>query len=1010
MELNQWQQIKKLYQSALTQPLTQRDDFVTQVCEGDEELRQGLTALLTLHQDEAATRAEGNTTRALTPMDEEMTPERWQRIEGIFQGAADCQVADLPAYLERACGNDEALRREVEALLAFQQSAPSFIQGIVHNAAAAITPSAAKSSKHKSRAANDEAMFVPGAVLAGRYRIIGPLGRGGMGAVYRADDLKLGQPVALKFLTAGLARDGAMLARFHGEVRVARQVTHPNVCRVHDIGEIRAEHSSQHFLSMEYVDGEDLSSLLRRIGRLPADKAVEIARQLCAGLAAAHEAGVLHRDLKPANVMIDGRGRARITDFGLAGLAEQFRGREVLAGTPAYMAPEQLAGKEVTVKSDIYALGLVLYELFTGRRVFDAHSFDELRQLHESSAPTNPSSWVKDIDPLVERVILRCLEKDPVKRPASAVQVAAALPGGDPLAAAIAAGETPSPEMVAAAPKAGGLRPAAAVAALASVVAGLIVLLLLSQTAFLHNRAALAKPPEVLLDRAANLLKKFGHTAAPANQAYGFEYDWQYMSYLGAQRSPRVKWDAAATGQPPLLYFWHRQSPQYLMPQSGRVVSQTNPPLLIAGMTELVLDPRGQLVKLQIVPPQVETITTDSTPAPDWQQLFEEAGLDINNFQPVTPQWTPPFHNDARAAWEGVLPAPTAQPVRIEAAAYKGQPSYFEIIGAWRKPERAAPPVASAQLRAFQMLLFVVFLLALLAGALLARRNLRLGRGDRQGAYRVAAFTCIASVVAWIFGASHVPTLVGEVSLLSRELADTLLFAGMLWLFYIALEPYVRRRWPERIIAWSRLLAGGWRDPLIGRDVLLGMAVGIWVIPVKLICNLIYSRLAIPATPLAVSPDTLLGVRGLVPMLISNALSSLLLGLGFLLILLLLAMLLRRDKVATVVLWLLYTVGLGLAMNESPVDFLYFGLAAAMHIFLMMRFGLLAFLVAHFTLLHSEMHPFTTDFSAWYASYSHLALLTLLIIAAYGFYTALAGQPLFKRNLLEAELPATAKP
>ncbi|MBI1874126.1 MAG: serine/threonine protein kinase, partial [Acidobacteria bacterium] len=161
--------------------------------------------------------------------------------------------------------------------------------------------------------------FLPGAILAGRYRVVGPLGRGGMGDVYRADDLKLGQSVALKFLTARMARDREWLARFHNEVKIARQVSHPNVCRVHDIGEVDGEP----FLSMEYVDGEDLASLLRRIGRLPSDKAVEIARQLAAGLAAAHHNGVLHRDLKPANVMIDGRGRVKITDFGLADLAER---------------------------------------------------------------------------------------------------------------------------------------------------------------------------------------------------------------------------------------------------------------------------------------------------------------------------------------------------------------------------------------------------------------------------------------------------------------------------------------------------------------------------------------------------------------------------------------------------------------------------------------------------------------------------------------------------------------
>ena len=186
----------------------------------------------------------------------------------------------------------------------------------------------------------------PATILAERYRIVGLLGKGGMGEVYRADDLKLGQPVALKFLPDHLLSDGAALARFHREVRVARQVSHKNVCRVYDIGEI----DGRHFLSMEFIKGEELSSLLRRIGRLPQDKAVQIARQICAGLAAAHDVGVLHRDLKPANVMIDGDGNARILDFGLAGLAEEFGDDELRAGTPAYMAPEQLEGKEQTVQ------------------------------------------------------------------------------------------------------------------------------------------------------------------------------------------------------------------------------------------------------------------------------------------------------------------------------------------------------------------------------------------------------------------------------------------------------------------------------------------------------------------------------------------------------------------------------------------------------------------------------------------------------------------------------------
>ena len=210
----------------------------------------------------------------------------------------------------------------------------------------------------------DHGRFAPGTLVGSRYRIVGRLGVGGMGEVYRADDLELGQSVALKFLSAEMETDTGRLERFLGEARTARQVAHPNVCRVYDVGEI----DGRRFLSMEYVDGEDLSSLLRRIGRLPEDKGVEFARQMAAGLAAMHDRGVLHRDLKPANIMIDGRGRVRLTDFGLATDIERAAREKDYAGTPAYMAPEQMVGEPLTPQTDLYALGLVFYELFTGQR------------------------------------------------------------------------------------------------------------------------------------------------------------------------------------------------------------------------------------------------------------------------------------------------------------------------------------------------------------------------------------------------------------------------------------------------------------------------------------------------------------------------------------------------------------------------------------------------------------------------------------------------------------------
>src|SRR5688572_25557659 len=366
-------------------------------------------------------------------------------------------------------------------------------------------------SSQKTSVSRFEGKYLAGTVLNDRYRITGLIGRGGMGEVYKAEDIKLNQTVALKFLPNHFAMDEAAQQRFFNEVRTARQVSHPNVCRVFDIGEV----ADAHYLSMEFIDGDDLSSLLRRIGRLPSDKALEIARQLCAGLHAVHEAGILHRDFKPANVIIDGRGKARLTDFGIAGLESELKDGAGVAGTPAYMSPEQITGKELTAKSDIYALGLVLYEIFTGKRAFAGDTIGELLRKHKTSAPTIPSEVIKDIDPLVEKVILRCLEKDPRERPGSALQVAMMLPGGNPLEAAIAAGETPSPEMVAAAPKKGALKPAVALVCLALVVALFAFIAFYSGKVRHHGWMPLEKSAEALTERADSIVKKLGYTSAP---------------------------------------------------------------------------------------------------------------------------------------------------------------------------------------------------------------------------------------------------------------------------------------------------------------------------------------------------------------------------------------------------------------------------------------------------------------------------------------------------------------
>src|SRR6267154_809959 len=476
--------------------------------------------------------------------------------------------------------------------------------------------------------------FTPGQIIAQRYRVVALAGRGGMGEVYRAEDLTLGQVVALKFLPDTLSQDATALARFHAEVRTGRQVSHPNVCRVFDIGETEGTL----FLTMEYVDGEDLASVVRRIGRLWPDKATEIARQICAGLAAAHERGVIHRDLKPANVMLDGAGKIRLTDFGLAGIATSIKGADVRAGTPAYMAPEQLAGHDVSTKSDIYSLGLILYEILTGKRAFEASTLAELTKQRESGTITNPSILVRDLDPLIERVILRCLENEPDKRPASALQVAAALPGGDPLAAALAAGETPSPQMVAAAGEKTGLAPRVAVACFAAVILGVVLFVAVGIKENGLERLHPENSPEVLAKKSREIISTIGYPGSPADRADGFDYDNDFLSYLEKNHSQRPQWDRVLSEQPPVLRYWFRQSPTEMSPNgfcsnsfTPNVVTFSDPPTTLSGMINLELDPDGRLLSFQAIPPEKEENPQPSRP-PDWLHLFAAAGLDPAQF------------------------------------------------------------------------------------------------------------------------------------------------------------------------------------------------------------------------------------------------------------------------------------------------------------------------------------------------------------------------------------------
>jgi serine/threonine-protein kinase len=830
------------------------------------------------------------------------------------------------------------------------------------------------------------------------------LGRGGMGEVYRADDLKLGQAVALKFLPESPAAPGqadatALADRFRAEVRNARQVSHPSVCRVYDLGELEG----RLFLSMEYVDGEDLATLLKRIGRLPPAKALEIARQLCAGLAAAHDKGVLHRDLKPSNIMIDGQGHARITDFGLAvrGDEEPVEGR--IIGTPAYMSPEQLAGRPATVKSDLYALGLVLYEIFTGKKAFEAATLAEWKRKHAQEPPTAPSSHLADVDPAVERVILRCLEKDPRQRPASALAVAAALPGGDPLAAALAAGETPSPELVAAAGETEGLQPRVAVAWLASAIIGLVAVCVLSDKVYMTGIVPLPNPPDALAAKAHELIQQFGYSAPPVDSASGFFSDSEYLRYIEEHDKTPNRWEQLKSGNPSAIEFWYRESPRYLMSLSFfsvGSVQDSDPPRDVSGMTYEVLDPSGRLEYFEAVPPQFEQ-SKETAPPPDWPGLFKVAGLEIAQFKPAEPEWTPPAWSDTRAAWTGVAPGRAGVPLRVEAAAYRGKPVYFALVLPWSRPWRMEEYQQTAAEKASSAIFLALFLAVLMGAVLLARRNLRLGRGDRRGAFRLAVFVLVILALAWGIEAHHLPTLY-EFLLFVIITSAALFNAAFVWLLYIGLEPFVRRRWPNALISWSRVLAGQFRDPMVGRNVLTGVALGVgwwlWVM-LRHFAEGWFGRL--PPSPMTVGIGSLLGARGMIGGLLAKIPASCGFALGLFFLFVLLRLLLRKDWVAASVLVLIFATTDALFSKYLLVDAVYGVVAFAVVIFILKRFGLFCLVVVYTTTFVLSDLVHSVQLSRWYAASTILGVLVVLTLAVYGFRVSLAGRPVFSGAALD---------
>src|SRR5262245_1261889 len=340
-----------------------------------------------------------------------MESERWQQIESLYYAALERDAAQRAAFLYEACAGDGELRREVESLLAVHGQAEDFLAAPALEVAAQVI-------------AEDQGQTISGQMFS-HYQILSLLGAGGMGEVYLAEDTRLGRKVALKLLPQKFTQDSERVLRFQQEARAASALNHPNILTIYEIGEFEGKH----FIATEFIDGKTLRMLMSAQIKLRA--ALDVATQVASALATAHEAGIVHRDIKPENIMVRRDGYIKVLDFGLAKLTDQFSPGQTavaegdastkalvhtdpgkLMGTARYMSPEQIRGQEVNGRSDVFSLGVVLYEMVTGRPPFDGAAPGEVMDAILNQEPPQLRRYTPDATAELERIVGKALQKD----------------------------------------------------------------------------------------------------------------------------------------------------------------------------------------------------------------------------------------------------------------------------------------------------------------------------------------------------------------------------------------------------------------------------------------------------------------------------------------------------------------------------------------------------------------------------------------------------------------------
>ena len=554
--------------------------------------------------------------------------------------------------------------------------------------------------------------------------------------------------------------------------------------------------------------------------------------------------------------------------------------------------------------------------------------------------------------------------------------------------------------MVAAAGEGAGLSVLAGSAWATGILAALIAIAVFtSHFSFL----ALTNPPyspEILRQKAIDITQELGYSNRPVDSAYDFRWNEDMIEYAQSHDGKKVNWAKLAQERPSILTFWYRQSQSALTGQGFKddkltpgIVNDGDPPNTESGMVKVVLDPQGRLLNFEAIPDQrLKSISRNESF--DWTRVFKQAQLDPALFREAQPEWTFLAASDSRKAWTGKIPG-SLRESRIEVASFEGKPVEFLILEPWTKADRMAAEKEAWTLSGGIIGVTLFAIVVLISSPLFARRNLVRGSGDREGAFRIAVFLFLIHMALWLCR-GHFLVSSGTVGMAFLAVCTSVFYGALAWAMYLAFEPQVRRRWPRTLISSTSLLAGKWRDPVVGRDVLFGIAMAMsW--------NLIGYPMHWLLSQTAPRPDTathalMLGPRQALGAWLLHVPGSIRSTLTFVLFLFLLRSVFKRELLASGIFIAIFTL-LQLGQSSTPlidaaVAVVVFGMISA----IVFRAGVLPLAIAILVAGLIDNVPTSFQPSDWYFwngwfMYGSVAVMTLV-----SFRIATANHPVWEKN------------